>query len=86
VAEVATGFLLQAIEADGPQATLREAVEPVLVARASTGPGRLTPARATACLSHVVGLQELLGHRGSSCLSMATALFMVVIAPWSAAC
>jgi DNA-binding LacI/PurR family transcriptional regulator len=36
VAEVATGFLLQAIEAEGPQATLREAVAPVLVARAST--------------------------------------------------
>jgi len=39
VAEVATGFLMQAIEADGPQATLREVVAPVLVARASTGPG-----------------------------------------------
>src|SRR5919197_4180677 len=38
VAELATGFLMQAIEADGPQATLREVVEPVLVARASTGP------------------------------------------------
>jgi DNA-binding LacI/PurR family transcriptional regulator len=36
VAEVATGFLLQAIDADGPQATLREVVAPVLVARAST--------------------------------------------------
>jgi LacI family transcriptional regulator len=39
VAEVATGFLLQAIQADGPQATLRESVEPVLVTRTSTGPG-----------------------------------------------
>jgi LacI family transcriptional regulator len=38
-AEVATAFLLQAIEADGPQATLRDVVEPVLVTRASTGPG-----------------------------------------------
>ncbi len=38
VAELATGFLMQAIEADGPQATLREVVAPVLVARASTGP------------------------------------------------
>jgi DNA-binding LacI/PurR family transcriptional regulator len=37
VAELATGFLLEAIVADGPQATLREVVEPVLVARASTG-------------------------------------------------
>ncbi len=36
VAEVATGFLLQAIGADGPQATLREVVAPVLVGRAST--------------------------------------------------
>jgi hypothetical protein len=32
-----TSFLLQAIDADGPQATLRELVAPVLVARASTG-------------------------------------------------
>jgi DNA-binding LacI/PurR family transcriptional regulator len=40
VAELGTGFLLQAIEADGPQATLRELVAPVLVARASTGPPR----------------------------------------------
>jgi DNA-binding LacI/PurR family transcriptional regulator len=39
VAEVATGFLLQAIEAEGPQDTLREVFAPVLVARASTGPG-----------------------------------------------
>jgi DNA-binding LacI/PurR family transcriptional regulator len=39
VAEVATGFLMQAIEADGPQATLREVVAPVLAARASTRPG-----------------------------------------------
>jgi DNA-binding LacI/PurR family transcriptional regulator len=37
-AELATGFLLEAIEAEGPQATLREVVAPVLVARASTGP------------------------------------------------
>ena len=37
VAELATGFLLQAIAADGPQATLREVVAPVLVARRSTG-------------------------------------------------
>ena len=35
-----TGFLLQAIDAEGPQATLRELVAPVLVARASTGPAR----------------------------------------------
>jgi DNA-binding LacI/PurR family transcriptional regulator len=39
VAGSATGFLLQAIEAEGPQATLREVVAPVLVTRASTGPG-----------------------------------------------
>jgi DNA-binding LacI/PurR family transcriptional regulator len=38
VAESATAFLLQAIAADGPQATLREVVAPVLVARTSTGP------------------------------------------------
>src|SRR5581483_1955527 len=31
VAELATGFLLKAIMADGPQATLREVVEPVLL-------------------------------------------------------
>jgi LacI family transcriptional regulator len=37
-AECATRFLVQAIEADGPQATLREVVAPVLAARASTGP------------------------------------------------
>ena len=37
VAEQATGFLLQAIAADGPQATLREVIAPVLAARASTG-------------------------------------------------
>jgi DNA-binding LacI/PurR family transcriptional regulator len=37
-AECATRFLIQAIEADGPQATLREVVTPVLAARASTGP------------------------------------------------
>ena len=37
IAERATGFLLDAITADGPQATLREVVAPVLVARPSTG-------------------------------------------------
>ena len=37
VAERATEFLLTAIAAEGPQATLREIVAPVLVARASTG-------------------------------------------------
>ena len=37
VAERATEFLLRAIAADGPQATLREVVAPALVARASTG-------------------------------------------------
>jgi DNA-binding LacI/PurR family transcriptional regulator len=36
VAELATGFLLTAIEAEGPQATLREVVAPVLVVRGST--------------------------------------------------
>jgi DNA-binding LacI/PurR family transcriptional regulator len=36
VAESATGFLLKAIGADGPQATLREVVAPLLVGRAST--------------------------------------------------
>ena len=36
-AERATGFLLEAIAADGPQATLRDVVAPVLVARPSTG-------------------------------------------------
>src|SRR5918995_427121 len=36
VAEQATGFLLRAIAADGPQATLREVIAPVLAARAST--------------------------------------------------
>ncbi|MGH2968921.1 MAG: substrate-binding domain-containing protein, partial [Solirubrobacteraceae bacterium] len=36
VADLATGFLLQAISAEGPQATLREVVAPVLAARAST--------------------------------------------------
>ena len=35
-AQLATGFLLQAIDADGPQPTLREVVAPVLAARAST--------------------------------------------------
>jgi LacI family transcriptional regulator len=35
-AERATGFLLQAIDADGPQDTLREVVAPALAARAST--------------------------------------------------
>jgi DNA-binding LacI/PurR family transcriptional regulator len=38
VAELATGFLLQAIDADGPQETLREVVPSTLVARASTQP------------------------------------------------
>jgi DNA-binding LacI/PurR family transcriptional regulator len=38
VAERATGFLLQAISADGPQATIRDVIAPVLAARASTGP------------------------------------------------
>jgi DNA-binding LacI/PurR family transcriptional regulator len=37
VAELGTGFLIEAIEAEGPQATLREVVAPVLVRRASTG-------------------------------------------------
>jgi LacI family transcriptional regulator len=37
VAERATGFLLDAIAAEGPQATLREVIAPVLVARPSTG-------------------------------------------------
>jgi hypothetical protein len=36
VAELGTSFLVQAIEAEGPQATLREVIAPVLVARAST--------------------------------------------------
>ena len=48
-AECATRFLIQAIEADGPQATLREVVAPVLAARASTGPpgaGRPDPSSA----------------------------------------
>jgi DNA-binding LacI/PurR family transcriptional regulator len=36
-AACATRFLIQAIEADGPQATLREVITPVLAARASTG-------------------------------------------------
>jgi DNA-binding LacI/PurR family transcriptional regulator len=36
IAERATGFLLDAITAEGPQATLREVVAPVLVARPST--------------------------------------------------
>ena len=36
VAERATGFLIRAIGADGPQATLREVIAPVLAARAST--------------------------------------------------
>jgi LacI family transcriptional regulator len=39
VAELATGFLVEAMNADGPQATLREIVAPRLVTRASTGPG-----------------------------------------------
>lgn len=37
IAARATSFLLEAITADGPQATLREVFAPVLVARASTG-------------------------------------------------
>jgi DNA-binding LacI/PurR family transcriptional regulator len=37
IAERGTEFLLEAIAAEGPQATLREVVAPVLVARASTG-------------------------------------------------
>ena len=37
VADRATGFLLEAITAEGPQATLREVIAPVLVARPSTG-------------------------------------------------
>jgi DNA-binding LacI/PurR family transcriptional regulator len=37
VAELGTDFLVRAIEAEGPQATLREVVAPVLVTRASTG-------------------------------------------------
>jgi LacI family transcriptional regulator len=36
VATTATAFLLQAISAEGPQATLRDVVAPVLVARRST--------------------------------------------------
>ena len=39
VAELATGFLLKALEAEGPQDTLRELVPSTLVARASTEPG-----------------------------------------------
>jgi DNA-binding LacI/PurR family transcriptional regulator len=37
VAEMATDFLLTAMAAEGPQATLREVVAPVLVTRGSTG-------------------------------------------------
>jgi DNA-binding LacI/PurR family transcriptional regulator len=37
VAKTATAFLLQAISAEGPQATLRDVVAPVLAARRSTG-------------------------------------------------
>lgn len=37
IAQRATGLLLQAITADGPQATLHDVVAPVLVARPSTG-------------------------------------------------
>jgi LacI family transcriptional regulator len=40
VAELATEFLMRAIDADGPQATLREVVEPVLVERPSTAPAQ----------------------------------------------
>ena len=36
VAELGTSFLVRAIEAEGPQATLREVIAPVLVERAST--------------------------------------------------
>src|SRR5215208_1673221 len=39
VAELATGFLVTAMGAEGPQATLREIVAPVLAGRASTGAG-----------------------------------------------
>jgi hypothetical protein len=39
VAELATGFLLRAIDADRPKASMREIVAPVLVARASTEDG-----------------------------------------------
>jgi hypothetical protein len=34
---MATSFLLTAIAADGPQATLREVVAPLLITRGSTG-------------------------------------------------
>ena len=44
VAEMATGFLLRAIGADGPQDTLREIVAPVLVTRGSTGTVQTTGA------------------------------------------
>ena len=37
VAETATRFLLEAIGAEGPQATLRDVIAPLLVARQSTG-------------------------------------------------
>ena len=37
VARTATAFLLQAISAEGPQATLRDVVAPVLAVRQSTG-------------------------------------------------
>ena len=37
VAETATRFLLEAIDADGPQATLRDVIAPLLVTRRSTG-------------------------------------------------
>jgi LacI family transcriptional regulator len=42
-AALATGFLLQAITADGPLATLREVIAPELVRRASTGAPRRAP-------------------------------------------
>jgi LacI family transcriptional regulator len=37
IADRATSFLVEAITAEGPQATLREVIAPVLVARQSTG-------------------------------------------------
>jgi DNA-binding LacI/PurR family transcriptional regulator len=38
VAQVATGFLLDALEHEGPDAARRELFPPLLVPRASTGP------------------------------------------------
>jgi hypothetical protein len=37
VAELSAGFLVRAMAADGPQATLREVIAPALMVRASTG-------------------------------------------------